>query len=261
MIDTWIDDFERVSNNALTYDWFVSPLEYHWTDAKNLFDKMFGAAGSPHAAFDEMVSPTLYRSTLQVDFRAKLMVFAFMREPIGKSFGVEIESGLLSLYQLDFLACLSQWVYVIEGYCRKLFLVSSPSNVKATGWTVPTTGDATRDRLIKCLSEALAKYLDGVMFKSASDPHIERLSRHLLLHGNLENKSFFNQKNCLLLLFLLDALVVIEMVKNKNFPTVFDNRPGETERINRRKALYMRHLERALADDNLLKIDVLKEHV
>jgi hypothetical protein len=227
VIDTWIDDFERVSKNALSLEWFVSPLEYHWPNGKNLLDSIFHAGGSPNATFDEMVSPTLYQTAMQVDFRAKMMVFAFMRETIAKSFGVEIESGLLSPYQLDFLPCLSQWIYVVEGYCRKLFSVSSSSNVKSAGWTVPTTGDATRDRLIKSLSEALAKYLDGVMFKSVSDPHIERLSRHLLLHGNLENKSFFNQKNCLLLMFILDALVVIEMVKTKNFPAVFDHRSGE----------------------------------
>jgi hypothetical protein len=108
---------------------------------------------------------------------------------------------------------MSQWIFVVEGYCRKLFLVSASSNVKSTSWTIPMSGDAKLDRLIRSLSEALAKYLDGVMFKSVSDPHIERLSRHLLLHGNLENKNFFSQKNCLLLMSILDAPVVIEMVK------------------------------------------------
>jgi hypothetical protein len=261
MIDTWIDDFERISTNALASEWFVSPLEYHWPDGKNLFDKIFHAGIAPNANFDEMITPSIFQTVMQVDFRAKMTVFAFMREDIAKSFGVEIESGLLSLYQLDFLPCLSQWIYVVEGYCRKLFSVSSSSNVKSAGWTIPTTGDATRDRLIDSLSRALAKYLDGVMFKNVSDPHIERLSRHLLLHGNLENKGFFNQKNCLILMFLLDALVVIEMVKNKSFPAVFDDRPGEAERISRRKTLYMAHLKHAFANDNLLKIAVLKEHL
>jgi hypothetical protein len=261
MIDTWIDDFEKVSKNALDQEWFVSPLEYHWPDLKNLLDKIFRAGGSPSSRFDEMVSPELYKASMQVDFRAQMMVLAFMRQDIAKSFGVEIESGLLSLYQLDFLPCLSQWMYVVEGYCRKLFSVSSSSNVKSTSWTVPTTGDAIWDRLIKSLSEALAKYLDGVMYRKVSDPHVERLSRHLLLHGNLENKSSFNQKNCLLLMFILDSLVVIEMVKNKDFPAVFDDRPGEAERIERRKALYMIQLKHVFADANLLKIGVLKEHV
>jgi hypothetical protein len=99
------------------------------------------------------------------------------------------------------------------------------------------------------------------MFKSATDPHIERLSRHLLLHGNVGNKEFFSQKNCLLLMFILDALVVIEMVKNRAFPAVFDDQLGEAERIKRRKSLYMLQLKHAFQDDNLLKIEVLKEHV
>ena len=261
MVGDWIDDFETASKNALTVDWFVSPLEYYWPNGKKLIDQVFRAGGSPSAQFDKMVAPQLYQTALNVDFRAKMMVYAFMREDIAKSFGVEIESGLLSLYQLDFLPCLSQWIYVIEGYCRKLFSVSSSSNVKSSGWTVPTTGDANRDRLIKTLSDALAKYLDGILFRGVSDPHIERLSRHLLLHGNLENNSFFSQKNCLLLMFILDALAVIEMVKNKNFPAVFEDRSGESERIDRRKTLYMAQLRRAFADENLLKISVLEQHV
>jgi hypothetical protein len=121
--DTWINDYENVSTNALVREWFVSPLEYNWPSQKIIFDDIFRVGGSPHKRFDEMVSPYLYRATMDVDFRAKIMVHTFMKEPISKSFGVEIESGLLSLYQLDFLPCLSQWIYVIEGYCRKLFLV------------------------------------------------------------------------------------------------------------------------------------------
>ncbi|WP_215769192.1 hypothetical protein [Gluconobacter sp. P5B12] len=261
MINTWIDDFEKVNKNALAAEWFVSPLEYLWSDGKNHFDKIFRDGVTPHSRFDQMVSPTLYRTTMQVDFRAKMTVFAFMRETIANSYGVEFESGLLAFYQLDYLACLSQWIYVIEGYCRKLFSVTSPSNVKYSHWIIPRTGDTTRDRLIKCLAEALGKYLDGIMFKRESDPHIERLSRHLLLHGNLENKDFFSQKNCLILMFLLDALVVIEMVKNMNFPTIFSERPGEVERIKRRKALYMMKLKHAFADENILKIELLKEYL
>jgi hypothetical protein len=259
--DTWITDFESVSKNALARDWFVSPLEYHWTVSKNVFDDIFRSEGSPHKHFDEMVSPYLYRATMHVDFRAKMMVYAFMREQIAKDFGVEIESGLLSLYQLDFLPCLSQWIYVVEGYCRKLFLVSSSSNVRSKDWTIPTTGLAVWDRLIKSLSDALARYLDGVMFKAVSDPHLERLSRHLLLHGNAENKNFFSQKNCLLLMFIIDSLLVIEMVKNGHFPAVFDSHPGEVDRVERRKTLYNLQLKHVFEDVSLLKIDILKEHV
>ena len=260
MIDAWIDDYERVSKNALGAEWFISPLAYFWPDGKTLFDKIFQAGSSPHAAFDEMVSPAIYRTVMQTDFRAKMMVLSFMREPIGSSFGLEIESGLLGLYELDFLSCISQWIYVVEGYCRKLYSVSSTSNVKTAGWTVPTTGEATRDQIIKVLSDALSNYFNDVLFKKVSDPNVQRLSRHLLLHGNIANKDFFSQKNCLLIMFVLDALVVVEMVKNKNFPTFFDDRPGEAERIEGRKELYMVHLKHAMANENLLKIAILKEH-
>jgi hypothetical protein len=165
MIDEWINDFEEINRNALTVEWFVSPLEYFWPDGKRLFDKIFPAPSSPHATFDEMVSPEIYRTSMQADFRAKMMVFAYMRQDIAKSYGVEIESGLMHLYRLDFISCLSQWIYVIEGYCRKLFSVASIQNVRTSSWVIPTSGDATLDGLIQSLSSSLANYLDGVMFR------------------------------------------------------------------------------------------------
>ncbi len=261
MISDWIDDFEKVNRNALSVEWFVSPLEYFWPDGKQLFDKIFSSPSSPHTTFDEMVAPTIYKTSMQADFRAKMMVLAFMRQDIAKSYGVEIESGLMHLYRLDFISCLSQWIYVIEGYCRKLFSVTSLQNAKSNSWIIPTSGELTLNRLIQALSNSLANYLDGVMFRSTSDFHIERLNRHLLLHGNVQNKNFFNQKNCLLLMFALDALVVIEMVKNGDFPQVFNLREDEDKRIELRKHLYIKQIEHAFQDENLLKMEILKEHL
>ena len=260
-MDAWTNDYKRVSQNAETIEWFVSPLEYHWPDGKTLIDKIFRVGGSPNSTWDEHISPALFKSAMQVDFRPKMMVFAFMRQPVSKSFGLEIESGLLALYRLDFLECLSQWTYVVEGYCRRLFSVASLSNVKSSGWTIPKTGDATRDRLIDAIATALSSYLDGIMFAFTNNPHLERLSRHLLLHGNAQNRKFIIQKNCLILLFVLDALVVIEMVSNGDFPAVFDEQGDESSRIARRTVLYMKQLEHAFSDQNLLKIDLLREHV
>jgi hypothetical protein len=258
--DEWIDAYEIASQNAIASEWFVSPLEYHWPDGKRLIDAAFQAGSSPNSNFDELVSPQLFKSAMQVDFRAKMMVFAFMREPVTKSFGLEIESGLLALYRLDFLECLSQWTYVVEGLSRQLFSVSSQSNVKSTGWTIPVTLDARRDRFIAVVASALSSYLDGVMFASANNSQSVRMSRHLLLHGNVQNKKFFSQKNCLLMLFVLDALVVVEMVKNLHFPAVFNEQGDESVKIERRKALYSMQLEHAFADQNLLKVQLLGEH-
>ena len=260
-MDAWIDDYEKVAQNAHAVEWFVSPLEYHWPDGKRLMDAIFRSGGSPNPNFDDHMAPHIFKSSMQVDFRVKMMVFAFMRQSVAASFGVEIESGLLALYRLGFLECLSQWVYVVEGYCRRLFSVSSMSNVKSTGWTIPVTGDVTRDRLLATISAALASYLDGIMFAFVNDAHLERLSRHLLLHGNVQNRKFFSQKNCLILMFILDALVVIEMVRNNAFPAVFFEQGDESKRIERRVQLYMEQLKHAFADQNLLKIELLGEHV
>jgi hypothetical protein len=257
----WITDFAKTSNNAFTADWFVSPLEYSWGDGKNIFDKAFRAPSTANANFDEHLAPQLFRTSMQVDFRAKMMVYAFMRESIAKTYSLEIESGLMSLYRLDFLSCLSQWIYVVEGYCRQLLQVPCLTNVRSTLWSIPTTGDMTLDGTIGAVCKALGDFLDKLLYESTNDFQTTRLNRHLLAHGNLQNKAFFSQKNCLSLMFVLDALVLVEMVKNLHFPVFLQNQPGESDRVDQRKAVYMCELEHAFFPQNLLKRQLLDEHV
>ncbi|MEH0018537.1 MAG: hypothetical protein V6Z89_02735 [Desulfobacter sp.] len=260
MTDDWQNDFEQTNQNALSVDWFVSPLEYLWPDGKQLFDRFFPDVSRPSAQFDELCAPAIYRTSMQVDFRAKMMVFAYMRQDISKSYGLEIENGLMHLYRLDYASCISQWIYVIEGYCRRLFSVTSIQNVRPASWVIPVSGSAAYDGFIQSLSTCLSEYLSGVLFKGTSDFSTERLSRHLLVHGNAENKDIFSQKNCLILMFLLDALVAIEMAGNKQFPQVFSELDGETEKIKERKHIYTKLSESIFNEDNLLRIEILKEH-
>jgi hypothetical protein len=260
MTNDWQDDFEKINQNALSADWFVSPLEYFWPDGKQLFDKLFSAAISPSIRFDELYSPEIYKTSMKFDFRAKMMVFAFMREDISKSYGLEIENGLIHLYRLDYASCISQWIYVIEGYCRKLYSVTSLQSVRPSSWVIPTSGSAIHDNFIQTLSTCLSDYLNGVLFRGTSDFSTEKLSRHLLLHGNIQNKSFFSQKNCLVLMFLLDALVVIEMAKNQQFPQIFVEREGELKKIQQRVAVYSRNMQNIFHDDNLMQIEILGQH-
>lgn len=44
MDDNWIADYEKTSSNALTIEWFVSPLEYSWPGGKTgvRFDFLIG---------------------------------------------------------------------------------------------------------------------------------------------------------------------------------------------------------------------------
>jgi hypothetical protein len=261
MTEDWKNDYEQTNQNALTVDWFVSPLEYFWPDGKQLLDKIFLVASSPSTQFDELCTTQIYQTSMKFDFRAKMMVYAFMRQDIAKSYGLEIENGLMHLYSLDFASCISQWIYVIEGYCRKLFSVSSHQNVRPSSWVIPTSGNASHDNYIQTISTCLSNYLTGVLFQGTSDFSTKKLSRHLLLHGNSENKDIFSQKNCLILMFLLDALVTIEMAKNRQFPKVFSDQEGESNKIERRKLLYSKLMAGAFDEQNLLRIEVLNEHL
>lgn len=257
----WIADYVKTSGNALTVEWFVSPLEYSWPGGKDIADKAFSAPSTQNGKFDEMLAPAFYKEAMTFDFRAKMMVYAFMREPIAKTFGLEIEGGLTRLYGLDFNSCLSQWIYVIEGYCRQLFQVKSTSNVKSRSWVIPITGDALRDQTIQAVCKALGDYLDTVIYQSTNDANTTRLNRHLMLHGNLKNNAFYSQKNCLSVMFVLDALVFIEMDKNLHFPSTFQDGPGDADRINRRKIVYANEMSQSLQDPNLLKLRLMDEHV
>ncbi|NOT97245.1 MAG: hypothetical protein HOP00_13195 [Nitrospira sp.] len=260
MTEDWQKDFEQTNQNALTADWFVSPLEYSWPDGKQLFDNIFRTASSPSTQFDKLCSPKIYQTSMGFDFRAKMMVCTFMRQDVAKSYGLEIENGLMHLYRLDFASCISQWIYVIEGYCRKLFSVSSLQNVRRGSWVIPTSGSTSHDNYIQTISTCLSDYLSDVLFQGTSDFSTEKLSRHLLLHGNSENKDIYSQKNCLVLMFLLDALVTIEMAKNQQFPQVFSDQEGEPQKIERRKHLYSKLMESTFDDENLLRIEILREH-
>jgi hypothetical protein len=260
MTENWNDDYEDTNQNALTVEWFVSPLEYSWPDGKNILDKIFGAPSRPNRQFDELCSPSIYQTSMKFDFRAKMLVYAFMRQDIAKSYSLEIENGLMHLYRLDFASCISQWIYVIEGYCRKLFQVTSLQNVRPSSWTIPTAGNTDHDTYIQIISTALSNYLSGVLFRGTNDFSTEKLSRHLLLHGNSENKDIYSQKNCLVLMFILDALVTIEMAKNLQFPQVFTDLEGEPEKIDRRKHMYSKLMKSTFDDDNILRINILSDH-
>jgi len=254
-------DFEQINMNALSVDWFISPLEYLYSDGKELLDKLFHNESTPSESFDRESVPLIYKTSMQIDFRAKMMVLAYMRQDISKSYGLEIENGLIHLYRLDYASCISQWMYVIEGYCRDLFSVSSLSNVKKSSWTYPTSESTEHDNLIQSLSGSLSDYLTNVFFKSTNNLSIERLSRNLLLHGNVKNKNFYSQKNCLILMFILDTLVVIEMAKNREFPQMFDEREDELQKITQRKELYTQVQRTSTDYSNQLRLEILKEYM
>lgn len=159
------------------------------------------------------------------------------------------------------MSCLTQWIHVVDGYCPQLFQVSNLSNVKSTSRTIPATGDPIRDKAINVTCKALADYLDTIVHQRTNDAQTTKLNRHLLLHGNLQNKAFFSQKNALSVMFVLDALVFIEMVKNKHFPQVFQEGPGEADRIKRRIRVCEHEMRSSLLDPNLLKISLMDKHV
>ena len=257
----WIADYEKSSSNALTVEWFISPLEYAWDNGKEIADKAFRGPSTQNAIFDQSLASELFKVAMKIDFRAKMMVYAFMREPIAKTYALEIESGLMSLFGLDFMSCLSQWIFVVEGYCRQLFQVTSQNNVKSTSWVIPTTGDALRDKTINVICKAMGDYLDTIVYRSTNNTQTTKLNRHLMLHGNLQSNAFYSQKNCLSVMFVLDALAFIEMVNNRHFPQIFHDGPDEADRITRRKRVYGYELKHSMRDPNLLKIALLDEHV
>jgi hypothetical protein len=63
-------------------------------ERKGLADTAFRGPSTQNATFDRHIAPELYKVAMKFDFRAKMMVYAFMREPVA----LEIESGPISLF-------------------------------------------------------------------------------------------------------------------------------------------------------------------
>lgn len=262
MNPSWIADYTQTASHALVAEWFVSPLEYSWPGGKRIADATFAGTSQLSEGFDSQFAPHLYREAMTFDFRAKMMVFAYMREPVAKSYALEIEGGLCSLYGLDFRSSIAQWIYLIEGYCRRLFDIKDHEKLRASSWTLPMAGTDLGNQTIAAIAKALGEYLDGVVFKptTAASSQSTRLSRHLMLHGNLENRAFYSQKNALCLMFVLDALVLIEMLSHNHLPAMVRLEEGDEGRIARRKRVYADAMAHAMEDANLVKLAVMDEH-
>lgn len=261
MFTDLMDDYKKTNTNAMSSGWFVSPLEYFFPDGKEVFDKVFAVSAINNSNFDNLVAPALFKNAMNTHFRSQMMVLGFMKQNISKSYSLEIENGLMHFYRLDFLSTISQWIYVIEGYSRQLFKVKSNQSSKHKDWTIPKVNDKSLDDLISCLADSLGTFVNNVLFASSNNTNIETINRHLLLHGNAQNNNIFSQKNCFVLMFALDALLVIEMVQNRVFPMMFQSNNEDNGKISKRKVLYSQILKSVFENENVLKIEILKEHV
>ncbi len=259
-----IVDFRQTSQNAINNKWLISPIEYFWPDGKNIFDKIFNnsLSNTDNEGFKTLVVPQLFQTTTNIDFRSKMIVLGFMRQPISKIYSLEIENGLIHLYKLDFLSAISQWVYIIEGYMRKIFNVQNgQSAVDPSNWIVPETNDSHYDNIIQNFVESLSSFSVNILYCKSYNSVNKDLNRHLLLHGKVHNKDFYSQENTLKLFFALDTLLAIEMVSNQVFPAIFPCDDKESQMIECRKALYSYELSKNFDEMNILKNKLLKEHL
>lgn len=258
-----IDDFVITSKNALSMNWIISPLDYFWIDGKKTFDKVFHSVSTPSSEIDEQLAPLLFRNLLmQVDFRAKFIVAGYMREQHLKKFSLEIEQGLLSFYSLDFISSITNLIFVFEGVIRELFGLSSQKDIlKFDKWVAINSDDRYEQKLLDIFTQSLQGFVKNVLFKSADDKNSTTINRHILSHGKVYNKAFYNQANALKLLFALDSLLMIEMIQNQNFPKMFDISKTQEESIIKRTKLYQYYLKKNFDDYNLLKVEIMKEHL
>ena len=262
-LENLIDDFVSSSKNALSMNWIISPLDYFWIDGKNFFDKVFHSVSTPSSEIDNQIAPLLFRNLLmQVDFRAKFMVVGYMREPHLKKFSLEIEQGFLSFYSLDFISSITNWIFVFEGVIRELFELSSQKYIlKFDKWAAINSDDIYEQKLLDIFTQSLQGFVENVLFKSVEDKNSTIINRHILSHGKVYNKAFYNQANALKLIFALDSLLMIEMIQNQNFPKMLDISKTQEESVVKRTELYQHLLKQIFDDHNLLKKEILKEHL
>ncbi len=253
-------DFLKTNNNALSSNWTISPLDYFWADGKNLFDKVFLI--SHDNELDKLIVVELYKMTMQCDFRAKMIVLCYMKESNISKFSLEIENGLLHFYGLDFVSTISQWIYVFEGIIRDMFGLNGQSEIiKHDRWNELNAKNPEYQKLMDAFVESIKNFTKNVLFQRDEDLQAISINRHLISHGKVYNKDFFSQSNCLKLLFALDTLLMIEMLKNGTFPKVFSPSESENIMIDRRISLYSTKLQMVFDNYNLLKNEIMKEHL
>lgn len=255
-----IVDFREKSQNAIKNKWLISPIEYFWIDGKNIFDRIFNNSLSD--TDNALIVPLLFKTTTNINFRSKMIVLGFMRQPISKKYSLEIENGLIHLYRLDFLSAISQWVYIIEGYMREIFNVQNgQSAVDPSNWVIPKTNDPHYYNIIGNFVESLSSFSENILYCKSYNSADKDLNRHLLLHGKVHNKNFYSQENTLKLFFALDTLLAIEMVSNQVFPAIFSCNDKEAQMIERRIALYSYEWSKNFDEMNILKNELLTEHL
>ena len=62
-------------------------------------------------------------------------------------------------------------------------------------------------------------------------------------------------------MFCLDALLVIEMIQNKKFPGILNATEEDLKKIEKREFIYDQILKSIFENENILKKELLKEHV
>lgn len=259
-----IVDFRYTNKNAIRNKWIISPLDYFWPDGKKVFNAIFQdtLSNTNSKDFQEIVVPLLFKTSTNIDFRSKMIVLGFMKQSISKKYSFEIENGLIHLYRLDFLSAISQWIYIIEGYMREIFQVQNgKSAVNPDNWIVPETDDSHYDNILGNFVESLSSFSKNILYCKSYNSTDADINRHLLLHGKVQNKNLYSQENALKLFFALDTLLAIEMVSNQVFPGIFTCDEKESKMIEQRKVLYSYELAKNFDEINVLKNELLKEHL
>lgn len=253
--------FRDTGKNALSYSWLISPLIY-FSDDKKRFDSIFKDTNNSKKHLSDLPS-VIFMMSMDVHIRANYTVLGFMKLPIAKLFSFEFENGLFHLYKLDFISCISSWIYIIEGYLRVLFQVNNESATKPDNWIqIDTTHlDEESSQAIEFFQEHLQCFLESFLFAKEDSRNEEIVNRHLLLHGKIFNKDFFNQGNALKLLFVLDLILTIELTKEQGFPFSLSENKQDLEMINIRKELYQNSLSSVFDKENLKKIQILQQHL
>lgn len=199
---------------------------------------------------------------MSCNFRAKFIVLGYMKEPVISEFSLEIENGLLHFYGLDFVSTISQWIYVFEGVLRDVFELSKQSEIVEHGkWRLLKAKNLEHQELLDAFVDSIKNFTKNVLFTKSEDYQSTIINRHLLSHGKIYNKRFYSQKNALKLLFALDTLLMIEMIQNGTFPPLLDTTDEEEQSIKNRTELYCHELTMVFDDYNLLKAEIMKEHI
>jgi len=262
MDDKDIKNYKDINDSLIKWGWLVSPYYSHGEINKLMHlsskvDRLHGKKDKGQISNE--IGKLILQGNLDYHFRAITVFEGYRATPNMKKFSHLFEAGLLELYRLNFIACLGIWIPIIEGILRSFLGITFGDKLDGNLLKNLKAKIPSQQSFLDTVTDVLIDFFNKVFYNrvnSLSDLSVQNLNRHFFSH-TISHEPLYCMDNCLKLLNVFDTLLAIEFIVNYGFKALFN---GQDERIKLREQYYEKVLRNGLSNQELLKLDLLKDH-